>query len=269
MGFYSGKIALITGGASGIGKLMGEMMLEQGLKKLIIWDNNHEALKEVMTDYKKRNVPVSGYEVNVANTPVVINTAEKVLTDEGLPDILINNAGIVRGGFFHEQEHSDIDATMDINSSALMHIALEFLKPMMKRNSGSIVNIGSAAGLLSNPGMAVYAASKWSVLGWSDSIYLEMKKLKKSVHFTTVSPYYISTGMFDGVKSPVLPIVHPKKAARKILKGMQRKKRFVRMPWAVYTLSFVKGILPASWFDFFVGKGFGIYKTMDTFKGRI
>jgi short-subunit dehydrogenase len=148
-----------------------------------------------------------------------------------------------------------------------MHITLEFLPDMLKQNSGHLINIASAAGMVANPQMSVYCASKWAVIGWSDSVRLEMKKLKKQVKVTTVTPYYINTGMFDGVKS-LIPIQNPEKATRKIIKGIERNRAFVRVPLIIYTLPLIKGLLPTIMFDWFVGKVLGVYKTMEHFKGR-
>ena len=80
--------------------------------------------------------------------------------------------------------------------------------------------------------MSVYAASKWSAIGWSDSLRLEMKQLKKNIGVTTVTPYYINTGMFDGVKS-IVPILNPEKVANQIIRGIESNKIFVSMPWSV------------------------------------
>lgn len=268
MGHIENKKALITGGASGIGKLMGKKLLQKGLHTLVIWDVNENLLNITTGDLKQQGFNVLPYVVDVMDTDAVIAAALQVKKDAGRIDILINNAGIVVGKYFTEHSHKDIDRTMIINSSALMHITKEFLPDMIANKNGQIVNIASAAGMLSNPKMTVYGASKWAVIGWSDSLRLEMEKLKCNVKVTTVTPYYINTGMFDGINSSVIPIVDPEVAAGKIIKGIENNKRFVRMPGIVYTLLFAKGILPARWFDVIVGKWMGIYKTMDNFKGR-
>lgn len=262
------KKALITGGASGIGKLMGKLLLQKGLHTLVIWDVNENLLNTVTNGFKQQGFNVLPYVVDVMNTDAVIATAQQVKNDVGKIDILINNAGIVVGKSFTEHSHSDIDRTMIINSSALMHITKEFLQDMIAARSGHIVNIASAAGLTSNPNMSVYVASKWAVIGWSDSLRLEMEKINSDVKVTTVTPFYINTGMFDGVKSSVIPIVDQNVAAQKIINGIEKNKLFVRMPDIVYALLFIKGILPARWFDVVIGKWFGIYKSMNEFKGR-
>lgn len=265
---FTDKTALITGGAAGIGKLMGHMLLEKGLKHLVIWDINTENAQKTIQEFSADNFSVSHYIVDVSNTEQVLEAAQKVKANEGKIDLLINNAGVVVGKYFHEHQHQHIDFTMSVNTSALMHIALEFLPDMIDANQGYIVNIASAAGMVSNPKMAVYAASKWAVIGWSDSLRLEMLQLGKKIQVTTVTPYYIATGMFAGVKSRIIPILRPEKAAKKIIRGIEKNKAFVRMPGWIYILPFVKGILPLRLFDLIVGKGFGVYNTMKHFTGH-
>jgi len=202
------------------------------------------------------------------HTEAVLEAANLLNTEIGGIDILINNAGIVVGKFFTDHTHEEIDRTMIINCSALMHITKALLPGMIAARQGHIVNIASAAGMVSNPKMSVYAASKWAVIGWSDSLRLEMESIQSNVKVTTVTPYYINTGMFDGVKSRIIPIVKPETAARKIISGIESNKLFVRMPGIVYLLPLIKGILPVRWFDLIVGRWMGIYTTMKDFKGR-
>lgn len=265
---FKNKTVLITGGASGIGKLMAAKVLNLGASKLIIWDINKENLENASNELKAKGFDVYSYLVDVSKLDEIKQTTEKVKSDVGNIEILINNAGIVVGKYFHEHSHEEIYRSMNINSSALMHITLEFLNDMLKTGQGHIVNIASAAGMISNPKMSIYCASKWAAIGWSDSLRLELERINKNIKVTTVTPYYISTGMFDGVKSNIIPIINPEKAASKIIKGILKNKLFVRMPGIVYTLPFVKGILPTRWFDFIVGKGFGVYKTMNEFTGH-
>ena len=157
---------------------------------------------------------------------------------------------------------------MLINSNALMHIALEFLPEMMKTNSGAICNIASSAGLISNPKMAVYAASKWAVNGWSDSLRLEMEQLQKNISITTIMPFYINTGMFDGVKSKLIPILEPEPTAEKIIKAVENKRKILAMPLPYWFIRLSQGLLPLPIFDWVMENIFGVYDTMKYFKGR-
>jgi len=269
MSTFQNKIVLITGGASGIGKLMGKAAIQKGIKHLVIWDINKKMLDETVQEFSVYFPDVHGYVVDVSDKEQIQSISKQVKNDIGTIDILINNAGIVIGKYFHEHTHTDIDRTMSINADALMHITLEFLPDMIQRNSGHIVNIASAAGLVGNPKMSVYAASKWAVIGWSDSIRLEMERMEKNVKVTCITPYYISTGMFDGVKSSIfVPINKPDPTVRTIIRGIENNKLHVQMPLIVYTLQFFKGILPTRVFDLIVGKYLKVYRTMDEFTGR-
>jgi NADP-dependent 3-hydroxy acid dehydrogenase YdfG len=155
---------LITGGASGIGKIMGRLALQKGAKSLIIWDVNAEALAETKAEFSSFGT-VHTYTVNIADNAAVIATYQRVKEECGNVDILINNAGIVRGNnTFDHQTVQDIRLTMDVNTIAPMVLALQVLPDMLSRNRGHICNIASAGGMLGNPKMSVYGASKWAVI---------------------------------------------------------------------------------------------------------
>lgn len=259
---------LITGGASGIGKIMGRMALEKGASALIIWDinvANIEATKKELGKYGK----VLGYVVDVADNDIVTKSYAKVVEDYGYIDVLINCAGIVTSNKTFDQMTADeITRTMNINTIAPMFVTRAMLPDMIRRNRGHVCTIASAGGMLSNPKMSVYAASKWGAIGWSDSVRIEMQEMKSDVHFTTVAPYYINTGMFDGVRSRIIPILKPEYAARKVISAIERNKTFKGIPFGFHFIRFWQAILPTRVFDFFFGEVFGIYHTMDEFTGR-
>lgn len=262
----SNKIVLITGGASGIGKIMSRLMLERNAY-VVIWDINQKGIDATVTEFSKLG-KISGYQVDVSNIEQVEIAARRIKQDIGPVDVLINNAGIIVGKYFHEHTTSDIVKTMEINANAPMLIASVFLKDMMEQNAGHICNIASSAGLISNPKMSVYAASKWSLIGWSDSLRLEMKQLGKNIHVTTIMPYYINTGMFDGVKSK-LPILDPEAAALTIIKAIERNTRMLTIPGYIYRLTrFGQAFMSLNFFDWFTGSALGIYKTMEHFVGK-
>ncbi|WP_037319886.1 SDR family oxidoreductase [Salegentibacter sp. Hel_I_6] len=261
----SSKLVLITGGASGIGKLMGREILKRG-GRLVIWDLNKIHLQQTLNEFEELG-DVYGYTVDITNTLWVKEMAKQVEDEIGPVDILINNAGIVYGGYFHENTSEKIDKTMKVNAIAPMQLALNFLAGMMNRKLGHICNITSSAGLVSNPKMAVYAGSKWAATGWSDSLRLEMKQLKTGVAVTTVTPYYINTGMFAGVKSNI-PILDQHKVALKVIRAIERNKVYLSMPWSMRFVRFSQGLFPIWFYDWFVGGVIGVYKTMDDFKGR-
>ena len=262
------KNVLITGGASGLGKIMARKSLERGCAVLVLWDINREALESVRQEFAYFQIPILCHTIDLAQSSSILEGSAKVLREFGYIDVLINNAGIVVGKMFHEHSHSDIERSMGINSSALMHTTLEFLPLMMERNHGAICNIASSAGLIANPKMSVYAASKWAVVGWSDSLRLEMQKLNYDVSVTTIMPFYISTGMFEGVRSKVLPILKPEEVSERILRAIEAKTKMLAMPMPYWFIRLSQGILPLATFDWVMRSVFGVYSTMDNFKGR-
>lgn len=263
---FKNKIVLITGGASGIGKIMVRLMLERQAN-VIIWDIDGPKIDETIAELSPKG-KISAYKVDVSDILQIQENAKKVREEIGTVDVLINNAGIVVGKYFHEHSHVEINKTMEINAIAPMQLTLEFLADMLKQNSGHICNIASSAGLISNPKMSVYAASKWATVGWSDSIRLEMKNLKKNINVTTIMPYYINTGMFDGVESKI-KILNPETASLTIVKAIEKNKKMLTIPGYIYRFTRLgQALMSTNFFDWFAGNLLGIYKTMENFTGH-
>ncbi len=259
---------LITGGASGIGRIMGRMALERGARKLAIWDIDEEKMAATAAEFGSLG-SVATYKVDVSDHEAVEAAYARTRAECGDVDILVNCAGIVTGNrTFDRQTVRDIERTMTVNATAPMVLALQALPDMIARDHGHICNIASAAGMISNPKMSVYVASKWAVIGWSDSVRIELRQARSRVRVTTVAPYYIDTGMFDGVRSRIFPILDPEATARKILRAIERDKDFRGIPWGFHFIRFWQGVLPTSWFDTIFGDWFGIFSAMDGFTGR-
>lgn len=263
-----GSNILITGGASGIGRLMGQMALEKGANALIIWDINEANIQVTVQELSSKG-KVFAMRVDVGNIEDVRDAYRSTRQECGEVDVLINCAGIVTSNrTFDQVDVSEIDRTVRINTIAPMYVARVVLPDMVARNRGHICNIASAAGMLGNPRMSVYAASKWAAIGWSESIRIEMDERKSDIHVTTVAPYYINTGMFDGVRSCIIPILNPARTARKIICAIEKNKNFCGMPFPFHLIRLCQGILPTCVFDWFFGQVFGVYHTMDHFTGR-
>ncbi len=266
---FEDKTVLVTGGASGIGFLLGKKALLKGAKQLVMWDINEDALIAAASSLVGKGFSISTNVVDVSDAEQVQKSAEEVISEVGKVDILFNNAGIIVGKAFHEHSMEDINRTMDINTKGLMYVAHAFLPGMMDTNSGNVINITSAAGLTPNPGMTVYAASKWAAVGWAESLRLELQKTHTGIKFLNVMPSYIDTGMFDGVKTPMLtPLLDPDVITSKIIRSVEKEKIHLKTPFMVKTTLFFRGILPTRVYDFIAGRVFKVYDSMETFKGR-
>lgn len=271
----AGSRILITGAAMGMGRLYAERAVAEGAETVILWDINKEALAEttkalrVHADNRQEIVPML---VDIGERTAIEKASANVIANHGGVDVIINNAGVVRGTYFWEHENErDTEFIMKINALAPMFITHEFLTGMMEgKRPSRIVNIASAAGTLSNPKMSVYASSKWALIGWSDSVRLELKQQHiDNVKVTTVCPSYIATGMFEGVKGPLMtPIMQPDYVVNKAWKAMLAGKPMLMLPWTVHLSKVLKGILPQRWFDAIADNIFGVYNTMDKFTGR-
>lgn len=279
MSTFKGKKVLITGGASGIGKLMGGMALDKGAAALVIWDIDQESIESVVRELGQKSKAqgragrVYGMRVDVSNQPMVADRYEQTKREVGDIDILINSAGIITSNkTFDQCTPDEINRTMMVNALAPMYVTQQVLPDMVARDSGHICNIGSAGGMISNPRMSIYAASKWATIGWSDSVRIELREMRSRVRVTTIAPYYITTGMFDGVRSKIFPLLRPENVASRILRAIERDTAFkMFMPWIPCPHHFIRllqGILPIRVFDWLVGRVLGIYHTMDHFTGR-
>ncbi|RQP11393.1 MAG: SDR family NAD(P)-dependent oxidoreductase [Microbacteriaceae bacterium] len=258
------KVVLITGAARGMGLLYARYALDEGARVVLGWDADRAALDEAAAELGERFEPVA---VDLTDTDAVEAAAAAALAAHGAPDILINNAGIVRGKLFAEHTRADIDLTIDVNLTAPMHLTRALLPAMLEAPEGRrIMNIASAAGLLANPRMSVYASSKWGLIGWSDSLRLELERTGIAV--TTVCPSYVATGMFEGARGPLLtPVLAPERIASRAWAAMKKAKPFLLMPAMVHVSKAARGVLPPRAWDA-VGRAFRVYTSMDEFTGR-
>ena len=266
------KNVLITGAAMGLGRLFAERAVAEGAAAVVLWDVNEQALVQTADELQAAGGSVYGYIVDVSSADEIEATAAIVREEIGEIDVLFNNAGIVRGNsyFWEVDDVSQIQLTMAINSVAPMLVSREFLPGMIAKTSECrIVNIASSAGLVSNPRMSVYAASKWAAIGWSDSVRLELEQAGyEHIKITTVCPTYINTGMFDGAKKMLMtPMLEQEVVVDSTWKEMLRGGPFLLIPWTAKLNKVLSGILPVGIRDFVLDKA-GVYHSMEEFQGH-
>jgi short-subunit dehydrogenase len=268
-----GKSVLVTGAAKGMGRMFAERAIAEEASAVVLWDVDESALNDTLAELDDGSTKVCGYVVDVSDAMAVADTAAMVLDDLGRIDLLVNNAGVVRGNqyFWETDLQRDAKFTIDVNTLAPMYVAHAFLPAMIDApGECRLLNLASAAGFTPNPRMAAYAASKWAVIGWSDSLRLELKQADHDhVKVTTVCPYYTRTGMFEGAKSaPLLPILDPAEVVGEAWKATLRGRPFVVLPKTVQLGEILKGVVPTDVRDFLADRVFGVYHTMDEFTGR-
>lgn len=269
MSEIAGRHVLITGGASGIGRLMGEKLAALG-GRLSIWDIHRENLDRTVAALRAASPhPVHGFVCDVAQREQVYRTAEETMAAGGAVDILVNNAGIVSGKGILELSDEKIVATFAVNTLSLFWTVKAFLPRMIERHAGHIVTVSSASGLIGVAKLADYAASKWAALGFDESLRAELRTIAPAIKTTVVCPYYIDTGMFRGVKSRfpwLLPILQETAVAERIVSAIQHDRRRLFMPRLVYTIPLLR-VLPVGVFDW-LATFLGVNASMDEFTGR-
>ncbi|MHA7209295.1 SDR family NAD(P)-dependent oxidoreductase [Arthrobacter sp. MDT1-65] len=266
-----GRTVLVTGAGRGMGRLYAERAVREGAAAVVLWDVDGAALEEVVAGLTAEASTLHSYVVDIASTESVRAAARAVLAEVGVPDVLVNNAGIVRGKYFWEHDHdADIDLTLRINAGGPMHVTRAFLPAMMERGTPArILNVASASGTLAVPRMSVYAASKWAVIGWSDSLRLELVAAGHPIAVTTLIPSYIRTGMFEGARGPLLtPLMEPGYVVDKAWRGMLAGRARVQLPWTVQLAGTLRNLLPQPVWDVVAGRVFRVYGSMEHFTGR-
>lgn len=269
----TGATVLITGAARGMGELYARRAVKEGAAAIALWDVDRDRAEALAAELDGPRSRVRAYIVDVSDREAIREAARRTADELGAPDVLINNAGIVRGALFWEHDpERDIELTMRVNSLAPMWLARELLPAMLADRSRPkrILNVASAAGTLANPRMSVYAASKWAMIGWSESLRLELARDGHGhVAVTTFCPSYISTGMFAGARGPLLtPIMTPTRAARAAWEGMLAGRPIVSKPWTVKLAMALRGALPTRAWDVIADRVFHVYSSMDRFTGR-
>jgi short-subunit dehydrogenase len=263
-----GKRALITGGASGIGKAIAQRFAREGAELLLV-DLNESLLRTTANEIAGTGVTVRTYKLDVTDNPGILALRDQVRREGGPIDVLVNNAGLVFGGPFLEVPLEKHLTTYRVNTLGLVAVTHAFLGDIISRPDGHVVNLASASGYIGLPYGSTYASSKWAVIGFTESLMLELELMgHRHVHVTAVCPSYVATGLFDGAKAPLTTsLLTADKVAELVTRAVLRNKRFVRTPWLVRTTPALKGILPFPMFNA-VASLLGANTSMMQWKGR-
>ena len=264
-----GAVVLVTGAASGIGALVAVQAAHRGARAVVLWDLDLPAAQDVATRVEAAGATCLAQRVDLRDAQEVEAAGRVVLERLGRVDVLVTSAGVVTGRRFEDLSEEDVARTFDVNVLALYRVVRCFLPGMRTRDRGCVVTIASAAGLVGVARQTDYSASKFAAVGFMESLRSELRRSGSHVRTLVVAPYYVSTGMFAGVRTRVpllLPVLEPERVASQVLDSVERGDARRILPWFANAVLLVKA-LPVPVADA-VTDLFGISTTMDTFTGR-
>ncbi|WP_010136282.1 3-ketoacyl-ACP reductase [Ochrovirga pacifica] len=223
--------AIVTGGSRGLGKVTAIALAKQGVH-IAITGRNEEALKNTVSEIQKLGVKVTYAAFDISDYDAVKKGIEQVITDLGGVDILINNAGIAAFGSFMDMEVTQWTKIIQTNVMGMYYVTKEVLPYLIEKNCGDIINVSSTAGINGNATTSAYSASKFAVIGMSESLMKEVRK--NNIRVTTLTPSTIASdmslelGITDGDEDKVL---QPEDFAEVVVAGLKLPRR-----------AFVKGL---------------------------
>ncbi len=264
----NGRVVLITGGGGGIGRLLVVGFAKRGARVVVV-DKDGQAAEESAAIARSLGVDSRGFELDVTDRPAIVALRDAIHRDFGRVAVLVNNAGVVFGGPLTKTPWERHKLTYDVNVFGVVAFTHTFLDDLVGETRGHLVNIASASGFIGLPFGSTYASSKWAVIGFSESVRQELlTEGHNHVKVTTVCPSYIATGMFEGVKGPLLtPILEPQEIVDKILAAVEADRAWVLEPFMVKLTPLLRELLPTALFDW-AGKVFGVSTSMMHWRGH-
>ena len=202
-----GKSAVITGGAQGIGKATVIKFVDEGAK-VAIWDLDEEKGNLLANELSKDETKVTFYKVNVADSEEVKSNMQKVISDFGQVDILINNAGITKDATLKKMTYEQWQQVIDVNLTGVFNCTQAVSEHMVERGSGRIINASSVVGLYGNFGQTNYVATKAGVIGMTKVWARELGR--KGICVNAVAPGFIATEMVAAMPEKVIKIMEEK-----------------------------------------------------------
>jgi len=194
------KVALITGGARGIGRAIAMTFAKEGAD-IVVADVNLEIAQKTAMEIEVLGRKALALEMDVTNYEKVEEGINKILDKMGKVDILVNNAGITKDNLLLRMSQADWDAVINVNLKGTFNCIKAVCRPMIKQRSGRIISIASIIGLMGNPGQANYAASKAGIIALTKTVAKELAS--RNINANAVAPGFIQTEMTAGLAEDI------------------------------------------------------------------
>ena len=270
MSYFEGKVAVVTGAGSGIGRALAEALNAAGCT-LEIADINRDAVEATKADLSRREPGCHAERVDVADRAAMEAWAQAVAGRRGHVDIVINNAGVALGGTVEENAIEDLEWLMGINFWGVVYGSRFFLPLLRKSSGGHLVNISSAFGIIGVPTQSAYNAAKFAVRGYTEALRQEEDLADSGLHVCCVHPGGVTTNIARAARTTrdeeehhafadrfeAMTETSPASAAEQILHAMPRRKPRLVIGRDAKFISFVSRLFPTAYpkiLAFFAGK---------------
>jgi len=251
---FNNKIAIVTGAASGLGRGFSTVLATNGAT-VIAADINVEGLSSVVEQITAEGGIAEAHELDTTDAEAVTKLVDDTVAKHGRIDYIFNNAGIAAGGPAEDIPVKDWDKIIDINLKGVVYGASAAYKHMVKQRSGHIVNTASLAGLVPSPLLTPYSATKFAVVGMSDSWRAEAKHYGVTV--TALCPGFIDSAIYESsllsggispesTRKDIPYMVSTEKGVDRLLKGVLAKKRVVVLPFYAHWLAYSYKLFPGT-----------------------
>ena len=266
MAYSNGKIAVITGAGSGIGKALAQQLNREGCR-LLLCDINEEGLTATLQSLSQSDAPAQGHIVDVADKSAMQAWARTIAEEYGHIDILVNNAGVATGAPVEETKYEDIEWLMGINFWGVVYGTMEFLPLLRKAPQGHLINMSSIFGMVGIPTQSAYNAAKFAVRGYTEALRHEM--VDSNIHVCCVHPGGIKTNIVrnarmhgtesereEGVANfDKLAYTSAESAAAQIINAIEKRKKRLLVGKDAKFISLITRLFPVSYPRFLPGLG--------------
>jgi 3-oxoacyl-[acyl-carrier protein] reductase len=203
-----GKVTIITGGGRGIGRATAQVFAQRGAK-LVLVDRDLEQAEEVAAELRNAGAVALALSAEVTDSASTKAMAERVTSEFGRIDVLVNNAGITRDNLLMRMSEEEWDAVIDINLKGAFNCCKAVIRQMMKQHSGRIVNISSVSGIIGQVGQVNYSSSKAGLIGLTKALAREVAS--RHITVNAVAPGFVPTRLTndlpDELKQQMLKLI--------------------------------------------------------------
>lgn len=246
----NGKLVLVTGASSGIGAATAKGMAKAG-GRVVLLARRKEALDQVAAEITSAGGQAWTYSVDLADADAVVAVAKQITEALGTPDIIINNAGAGRWLFVDETSPAEAVQMMAVPYFAVFNVTHAFLPTILRRNSGHIVNISSVGSRFVWPGATAYLAARWAVRGFTEALRADLDGtgIKVTLYESAgVRSAYWEHNPESHERVPkmgkLIPEITPEQAANAIVRGVERNKRLIVIPFMMKLTYWLHAVFP-------------------------